>query len=125
MNAVEEMMEAKMDSLRRSKNQPRKDGSQDRQRPRGDEIPGGIPHLPDPSQPRRGESQSAIQYRMEATTKCSQEETEAAIQSIQAELEETVRHWVEDVCCVSTKGRKTSARNLTRKLMKRRWTYRQ
>jgi hypothetical protein len=26
---------------------------------------------------------SAIQYRMEATTKCSQEETEAAIQSIQ------------------------------------------
>jgi hypothetical protein len=33
---------------------------------------------------------SAIQYRMEATTTCSHEETEAAVQSIRSELEETI-----------------------------------
>lgn len=42
---------------------------------------------------------STVQYRMEAMTKCSQEETEVAIQSIWSELEKTIRHWGEDVMC--------------------------
>jgi pyrimidine operon attenuation protein/uracil phosphoribosyltransferase len=38
---------------------------------------------------------------MEATIKCSQEQMKSAINSIQAELEETMKHWVEDeLVCV-------------------------
>jgi hypothetical protein len=38
---------------------------------------------------------------MEVTIKCSQAETRAAITSIWAELEETMKHWVEDfLACV-------------------------
>jgi hypothetical protein len=40
---------------------------------------------------------SAIQYKMEVTIKCSQEEMEAAIHSIPSKLEETIKCRVEDV----------------------------
>jgi chromosome segregation ATPase len=40
---------------------------------------------------------SAILYKMETMIKCSREETKAVINSIQAELEETVKHRVKDV----------------------------
>jgi hypothetical protein len=45
---------------------------------------------------------SAIQYKMmEVTVNCSQEETEAAVHSAWPELEETVKHQVEDIlACV-------------------------
>jgi hypothetical protein len=34
---------------------------------------------------------------MEVTIKCSQEEIKIVINSIQAELEGTMKHWVEDI----------------------------
>jgi hypothetical protein len=44
---------------------------------------------------------SATQHEMEVTMKCSQEETDDAIYSIQSELEETIKHWLEDIlACV-------------------------
>lgn len=46
---------------------------------------------------------SAIQYKMEVMIKCCQE-TEATIHSIRSELEEAIKHWVEDVLsCVNQK----------------------
>jgi hypothetical protein len=56
--------------------------------------------------------------------KAHQEKTEATVHSVQSKLEETIKHQVEDVL-VSTKGCRAYAKNLMRRLMKRRWTYRQ
>jgi hypothetical protein len=68
---------------------------------------------------------TAIQYKKEVMIKCRQEEMEAAIHSIWSELEETIKHWVEDVLACVNQRMQASAKNLTRRLMKHRWTYRQ
>jgi hypothetical protein len=48
---------------------------------------------------------SAIQYRMEAMMKCIQEETKVAINSVWGELEETMKHRLEDILsCVNQRS---------------------
>jgi hypothetical protein len=63
----------------------------------------------------------STQEEMEDKMYIQQEKMEATIHSIRYELEETIKHRVEDVlACVDA-----SARNRPRRLMKHRWTYRQ
>jgi hypothetical protein len=55
------------------------------------------------------------QEQMRVELRSGQEETKVTMNSIWSELEEAIRHWVEDVLA-STKGRRASARNSTRRL---------
>jgi hypothetical protein len=66
---------------------------------------------------------SAIRYKMEVTIKCSQQETNAAINSIWAELEEAIKHRVQDVLARVDQRTQGISRYLTRRLIKCRWTY--
>jgi molecular chaperone DnaK (HSP70) len=52
----------------------------------------------------------------------SGQEMKAVINSIRSELEETIARW-KTSWHRSTNGQRTSARNLTRRLTKPRWTY--
>jgi DNA-binding ferritin-like protein len=50
---------------------------------------------------------------------------EAAIHSIQSELEETIRHRVEDVLSYVDQKRQDLCKELTEKIEEHRWIYRQ
>jgi hypothetical protein len=67
-------------------------------------------------QPRKYKSQCVILYKMEVAIKCIQEETEAALHSLRTDLEENMKHQMEEVLSCSDQKKQGLRKELTEKI---------